>query len=83
MTLEFTKPTTITVVADELCITAVTPAPKSIALIGLLVNFSSIFSNLPPVSFDKPSPRTSIPYKNNASPPIKDKKLKKFKALPP
>ena len=31
---ELTKPTTITVVADDDCITAVTPAPKRTAFIG-------------------------------------------------
>lgn len=45
---ELTKPTTITVVADDDCITAVTPAPKRTAFIGLEVSFSSIFSNFPP-----------------------------------
>ena len=58
---ELTKPTTITVVADDDCITAVTPAPKRTAFIGLEVSFSSIFSNFPPDAPVKPSPNKSIP----------------------
>ena len=67
---ELTNPTTITVVADDDWITAVTPAPKSTALIGELVNFSKICSSLPPEVLASPSPITCIPYKNRASPPI-------------
>ena len=68
---ELTKPTTMTVVAEEDWITAVTPAPKRTALTGLEVRRSKIISNLPPDSFSKPAPITLIPYKNSASPPIK------------
>lgn len=39
---EFTKPTTMTVVAEDDWITAVTPAPKRTALIGFDVSFSRI-----------------------------------------
>ena len=66
---ELTKPTTITVVADDDCITAVTAIPSNTAIILLEVSFSSICSNLPPDSFAKESPMTFIPYKNKASPP--------------
>ena len=52
---EFTKPTTITVVAEEDCITAVTPAPRSTALNRLEVRLSSICSNLPPEGLESPS----------------------------
>ena len=48
---EFTKPTTMTVVAEDDWITAVTPAPKRTALIGFDVSFSRILSSLPPESF--------------------------------
>ena len=58
---ELTKPTTITVVAEDDCITAVTPAPKSTALTGLEVSFSSIFSSFPPDAPVSPSPSRSIP----------------------
>ena len=67
---EFTKPTTITVVAEDDWITAVTPAPKSTAFIGFEVRFSRIFSSFPPETFARPSPIAFIPYKNNARPPI-------------
>ena len=67
---EFTKPTTITVVAEDDWITAVTPAPKSTAFIGFEVRFSRIFSSFPPETFARPSHIAFIPYKNNARPPI-------------
>ena len=73
---EFTKPTTITVVAEEDWITAVTPAPRSTAISLLLVSFSKMISSLPPDAFFRPSPRTSIPYKKSASPPIRLSKIK-------
>ena len=58
---EFTKPTTMTVVAEDDWITAVTPAPKRTALIGFDVSFSRILSSLPPESFSRPFPMVSIP----------------------
>ena len=67
---EFTKPTTITVVADEDWITAVTPAPSSTALNGFDVRLSKIRSNFPPDIFSRPPPITLIPYRNIARPPI-------------
>ena len=68
---EFTKPTTITVVADEDCITAVTPAPSRSPLTVVFDIFSRVFSRRPSDVFSSPSPITFIPYKNNARPPIK------------
>ena len=58
---ELTKPTTMTVVADDDWITAVTPAPSNTANKVLDVNFSSITSNLPPDVLARPSPITCIP----------------------
>ena len=58
---EFTKPTTITVVADEDWITAVTPIPRRTALIGLDVRVSRIRSSFPPATFASPSPIKFIP----------------------
>ena len=58
---ELTKPTTITVVAEEDWITAVTMVPSSTARIRRLVSFSSIFSSLPPESMTSPSPMTDMP----------------------
>ena len=73
-----TKPTTITVVAEELCIAAVTTKPNSSPLKTLLVIFSRVFSNRPPDSFSNPDPSVVIPYKNSASPPAKLIMLKTF-----
>ncbi len=70
---ELTKPTTITVVADDDWMAAVTPAPKRTANIGFEVSFSSIVSSFPPDSFSSPSPSECIPYRNNAKPPSIDK----------
>ena len=67
---EFTKPTTITVVAEDDWITAVTAAPSNTAMIRFFVSFSKICSILPPESFASPSPMTFIPNRNIARPPI-------------
>ena len=67
---ELTKPTTMTVVADEDWIVAVTKAPSSNAFILFSVSFSKTFSSFPPESITRPSPMVFIPYKNRASPPI-------------
>ena len=66
---EFTKPTTITVVADDDWITAVTKAPSMMALKGLEVIFSRIRSRRLPDSFSRPCPIAFIPNRNSASPP--------------
>ena len=59
--LKFTKPTTITVVAEEDWITAVTPAPNNTAIIRFEVSFSRRRSIRPPDSFESPAPIASIP----------------------
>ena len=74
---EFTNPTTITVVAEEDCITAVTPAPSSTALKGLPVSRSRTRSKRPPENFASPSPSMFIPYRNRARPPAMVRKSKK------
>ena len=74
---ELTNPTTITVVAEDDWITAVTPHPRSTALMGLEVSFSRIRSSFPPETFARPSPIAFIPYKNSANPPNIVKILKK------
>ncbi len=58
---ELTNPTTITVVAEEDCITAVTIAPSSTASEVFDVNFSSIPSSFPPDVLASPSPMICIP----------------------
>ena len=61
MTPELTKPTIVTVVAEDDCIIAVTPAPNSTPLSRLLVSFSSIDARRPPDSFSSPWPICCIP----------------------
>ena len=73
---EFTNPTTITVVADDDWMTAVTPAPRSTAPSLLLVRFSNTLSSLPPESFSNPSLSRCIPYRNSARPPKSEIRLK-------
>ena len=75
---ELTNPTTITVVADDDWMTAVTATPSSTAIIRFDVSFSNICSSLPPDSFARPSPIASIPYRNMAKPPIIVRTLNMF-----
>ncbi len=70
---ELTKPTTMTVVAEDDWMIAVTPRPSRTAMKRFDVSFSKIFSSLPPESCLRPSPMTSIPYRNRARPPIKER----------
>ena len=65
---EFTKPTTITVVAELDCTTAVTPAPSAIAAKRLLVARSSVLSSIPPECCSKPPLMSCIPNRENESP---------------
>ncbi len=64
----FIRPTTIIVVAEELCITPVTAVPKSTPLVLLLVSFSSIFSRLAPAIFSSAAPSTLIPKRKRPIP---------------
>ena len=61
MMFALTRPTTMTVVAEELCTAAVTSAPKSTALKMLLLIFSSVRSKRPPEAFSRPVPNRCIP----------------------
>ena len=70
---ELTKPTTITVVAEELWITAVTPSPVSKPIKALLVSRLKMFLSPLPARRSKESPIMLIPNKNRLSPPTKDK----------
>ena len=69
---EFTKPTTITDVADDDWITAVTPVPRRIPFIGFPASLYSIISILLPATFLSESPMTDIPKRNIATPPNKE-----------
>ena len=64
-----TKPTTMTVVAEEDWITAVTSAPSSTPLTGLEVSLPSTVSSLLPATFFSPSPSRVMPNRKKASPP--------------
>ena len=66
---ELTKPTTITEVAEEDCITAVTPAPSSSPRIGVPDRRYSTSSSLLPATFLSPSPIRVIPKRKRATPP--------------
>ncbi len=70
---EFTKPTTMTVVADEDCMIAVTAVPKSTPLIGVFVSLYNISSSFSPAAFFSPSPIRDIPNRKSATPLSNDK----------
>ena len=66
----------ITVVAEELWMTAVTHRPKKKPLRGLSVSLLRIFCSWPPACFSSALPMMSIPNKNRARPPSSEKTLK-------
>ena len=66
---ELTKPTTMTEVAEEDWMTAVTPAPSSMPLSGVPESLYRISSSLLPATFFSPSPISDMPKRNRATPP--------------
>lgn len=68
-----TKPMTITVVADELCSTAVTSAPASAPIIGFLVRKLRICFMRSPAAFCRASLMLFMPNRNIARPPANPK----------
>ena len=64
----FTKPTTITVVADDDWIIAVTAVPSRMPFSGVLVSLYKISSSLLPAAFFSPSPIRDMPNRNRATP---------------
>ena len=70
ISFELTKPTTITVVAEELWMTAVTPIPVRKPLILLFVSLPSSALRPFPARRSRPSPITFIPNRNRQRPPI-------------
>ena len=66
---EFTKPTTITVVAEELWITAVTPRPVRKPAMGFPVILSSRERSFPPARRSSACPIRLMPKRNSARPP--------------
>ena len=65
---ELTKPTTMTDVADDDWMTAVTPVPSSTPLMGLLVRRYKMTSRRLPATFFRPSPISDMPNRNSAMP---------------
>ena len=70
---EFTKPTTMTVVAEEDCMIAVTAVPSKTPLIGVLVSLYKISSSFSPAAFLSPSPMRDMPNRKSATPLSNDK----------
>ena len=66
---ELTKPTTMTVVAEEDWITAVTPRPSRKPLNTLELIFARMVCSLPPACRSSALPMTSIPNRNRDKPP--------------
>ena len=65
---ELTKPTTMTDVAEDDWITAVTPVPSRKPLTGLPVSRYRISSSLLPATCFSPSPISAMPNRNSAMP---------------
>jgi len=68
---ELTKPTTITVDAEEDWIAAVTTVPKSTPFRVVEVSLPRMVSNLLPATRFRPSPRRDMPKRKKARPPNK------------
>ena len=66
---ELTKPTTITVVAEEDWMAAVTTVPKRMPLKVVEVSLPRMVSNLLPATRFSPSPSKDIPNRKKAKPP--------------
>ena len=73
---EFTKPTSMTVNAEEDWIAIVMTQPSVIPFHLLDVIIRSVFSSFPPASFSSCAERIYIPKRKNASPPPSEKKEK-------
>mgnify|MGYP003448897929 CR=1 FL=1 len=76
---EFTKPTTMTEVAEEDCITAVTPDPRRIPFKGVPDSLYRMTSSLFPATSLRPSPIRVIPKRNRETPPSSVKASARFK----
>ena len=64
----FTKPTTMTVVAEELWMTAVTANPIKAPMYLLVVSRSIIVLSREPAANSNPSPINFMPYRKSPSP---------------
>jgi len=70
---EFTRPTSITVSAEDDCRATVIDSPKNKLIYTLDVSFLSMVSSLPPATFSRLPESTFIPNRKNASPPNSEK----------
>ena len=68
ITPELTKPTTITEVAEEDWMMAVTPVPSKTPFTGLPESLYNTSSSLLPATFFRPSPIRDMPKRNRATP---------------
>ena len=73
---ELTRPTSITVTAEEDCTAMVMAAPSSILTHGLAVIVFSSCSSLPPAIFSRLLDITFMPNRKNASPSIRRRNAK-------
>ena len=69
---ELTKPTTITVEAEELWMTAVTPMPVNRPATLPVVSLASRVRRLLPARRSRDSPMSCMPKRNKQSPPMRD-----------
>jgi len=58
---EFTRPTSITVIAEDDCMAMVIPAPRKKLKNGFRVTFFKVCSKVPPVRFSSPPDSIDIP----------------------
>ena len=74
---ELTKPTTMTVVAEEDWMTAVTAAPSRKPLSTVELIFARMVCSLPPAWRSRALPMVSMPNRNSARPPSREMMLKR------
>lgn len=80
---ELTKPTTMTVVAEEDWITAVMPAPTRTPRKRLAVSRSRISFILLPAAASRPELIICMPYRNSARPPKRLRRPETDIGIPP
>ena len=73
---ELTRPTSITVTAEDDWTAMVMTAPRARLSRGLAVILRSISSSLPPAIFSRLDDMTFMPYRKKVKPPIMEIKLK-------
>ena len=80
---ELTKPTTMTVVAEDDWMMAVTPRPVSRPTHLPVVSLPSSALRLPPARFSNASPIRFMPNRNRDRPPIRVSTLNRSMVIPP